>query len=226
MLFRSARNFLPFYCAQEQALKRAFNTLKDTSIASPVFSRGMRFFQIAEHAVNDPTFVEQDDNGNRYIYFPVVGALGEGIQGALAAYGVPIVSGLPINVRGSLISLKTVLPELQMPGVSPIAAVSANLISDLFPSLNPIVRTTVGEISFKRGVLDSLVPATWMKTALSALSPIDLNNQMGNAVSVALAAAYYHNQVPGPDSNPMDRQAFVDRIKNNARSILILKTFS
>ena len=219
------RNVLPFYFAQEQALKRAYNTLKDTSVASPLFSRGLRFFQIAEHAVNDPTFVQEDSNGNRYIYFPVVGAFGQGLQNALAAYGVPIVSGLPLTARGSLISLKTVLPELQMPGVSPIAAISANLVSDFFPVTSPVIRKAVGEISFKRAILDTIVPATWAKTALEALTPLEFQNQMGNAMAAALAAAYYHGQVPGPDSTDMDRQNFVERIKNNARSVLLLKTF-
>ena len=224
-----ARNFLPFYFAQEQALKRAFNTLKDTSIASPLFSRGMRFFQIAEHGISDPTFVQEDENGNRYVYLPLVGEFGKSVQGALAAYGVPIVPGLPLTARGSLISLKTVLPELQMPGVSPIAAISANIVSDWFPALQPVIRPVIGEINYKRDPLDIIIPAAWLKTAISfgtSFAPgggIDLQNQMGNAMASALASAYYHNQVPGPDSSPMDQQAFIDRIKNNARSVLAIK---
>ena len=220
-----ARNFLPFYFAQEQALKRAFNTLKDTSIASPLFSRGMRFYQLAEHAMSDPTFMTTDENGNKFVNIPVVGALGQGAQNALAAFGVPIIGGLPITVKGSTISLKSVLPELQTPGVSPMIAISGNLLADFFPSLKGVVQGTVGDISFQRGVLDSLVPAAWAKTALSALTPIDLQHQMNGALASALASAYYNGQVPGADSSDWDRQAFVDRIKNNARSILLLKTF-
>lgn len=219
------RNFLPFYFAQEQALKRAFNTLKDTSIASPVFSRGIRFFQLAEHAISDPTFVQEDENGNRFVYFPIVGEFGKALQGALAAYGIPIVPGLPLTARGSLISLKTVLPELQMPGVSPIGAVSANLIADWFPETAPIVRTTIGEISYKRDFWDTIIPATWAKTLIEALTPIEIQGQMANALSSALATAYYYNQVPGPDSSPMDQQNFIRRIKNNAKSILLMKVF-
>ena len=176
-----ARNFLPFYFAQEQALKRAFNTLKDTSIASPLFSRGMRFYQLAEHAMSDPTFMTTDENGNKFVNIPVVGALGQGAQNALAAFGVPIIGGLPITVKGSTISLKSVLPELQTPGVSPMIAISGNLLADFFPSLKGVVQGTVGDISFQRGVLDSLVPAAWAKTALSALTPIDLQHQIGRA---------------------------------------------
>jgi hypothetical protein len=220
-----ARNFMPFYFAQEQALKRAFNTLKDTSILSPVFSRGMRFYQLAEHSLSDPTFVSSDENGNKFINIPGVGEFGKAVQGALASYGVPIVSGLPITATGSLVSLKSVLPELQTPGVTPILAVSGNLIADFFPFLAPTVKGTIGDISYQRGVLDALVPAAWAKTTLAALTPIDLTGQMANATASALASAYFHNQVPGADSSDWDRQNFVERIKNNARSILMVKTF-
>lgn len=221
-----AANFLPFYFAQEQALKRAFNTLKDTSVLSPIFSRGLRFYQLAEHGLSDPAFMQTDDNGNKYIYLPGVGAFGEAVQNALATYGFPIVSGLPISAKGSMTSLKSVLPELQTPGVSPILAVSGNIISDIFPSADPIVKGVVGDISFKRGFLDTLIPAAWAKSVYSALTPDQQNKQLANAIASALAAAYYHGQTPGPDSNPTQRQEFIDRIKVNARSILLIKAMT
>jgi hypothetical protein len=226
-----ARNFLPFYFAQEQALKRAFNSLKDTSIINPLFSRSFRFYQLAEQSLNDPGFVESDENGNRYLYLPVVGAFGEGLQSGLSYFGADIQSGLPITAKGSLISLKSVLPELQMPGVSPFVAVGGNIITNFFPATKPIIDKGIGAISVDRGVIDTLIPAAWAKTFVSATTSwlpgggIDLNRQMGNAVASALASAYYNGKVPGPDSNEFERQAFVDRIKNNARSILLLKTF-
>lgn len=226
-----ARNFLPFYFAQEQALKRAFNTLKDTSIVSPAFSKGFRFYQLAEHALSDPGFVQSDDNGNKYLYLPLVGAFGEGLQSTLSYFGANIQAGLPVTAKGSLISLKSVLPELQMPGVSPFAAVAGNIITNMFPATKPIIDKGIGSISVDRGIIDTIIPAAWAKTLVSATTSflpgggIDLNNQMGNAIASALTSAYYHGQVPGPDSNAMERQAFVDRIKNNARSILLVKTF-
>jgi hypothetical protein len=226
-----ARNFLPFYFAQEQALKRAFNSLKDTSIVNPVFSRSFRFYQLAEQSLNDPGFVQSDENGNKYIYLPVVGAFGEGLQSTLSYFGANIQSGLPITAKGSLISLKSVLPELQMPGVSPFVAVGGNLITNFFPAAKPIIDKGIGSISVDRGIADTIIPAAWAKTFLSAASSwapgggIDLNRQMGNAIASALATAYYNGKVPGPDSNEFERQAFVDRIKNNARSILAIKIF-
>jgi hypothetical protein len=220
-----ARNFLPFYFAQEQSLKRAYRTLKDTSIMSPLFSRGLRFYQLAEHALNDPAFMQQDDTGNKYITLPGGNEFGKAVQGTLSAYGMPMISGLPITARGSMTSLKSVLPEMTTPGVSPFLAVSGNAIADFFPSLRGVVQGTVGDISFQKGVLDSIVPAPWMKNLFVAGvdGKIDINNAFANAFASAAAAAYYHNQLSQTGQTPLERQADVDRIKNNARSILIVK---
>lgn len=219
-----ARNFLPFYFAQEQSLKRAFRTLKDTSIMSPAFSRGLRFYQLAEHALSDPTFMQTDTNGNKYVMLPGVGAFGEAIQNSLNALGVPIVSGLPITANGSMTSLKSVLPELTTPGVSPVLAISGNILSSFFPEVAPLVKGTIGDIAWQRGVIDSLVPAPWMKNVVSAMTPVDINNAFNNALASALTAAAYHNQLPDPTNiNSPLNQAFIDRIKNNTRSILMVK---
>ena len=220
-----ARNYLPFYFAQEQALKRAFNTLKDTSVASPLFSRGLRFYQLSEHAINNPGFVQKDDNGNSYFYFPGLGGFGQALQNTIASYNMPMVSGLPITIRGSMTSLKSVLPELTTPGVAPFVAVSGNILSDFFPSLRPAVEGTVGKISMDRPMMDIVIPATWAKSLLAQMSSFDFTHQMSNALAGAMAAAYYHGQVPSADSSKQEKQAFVDRIKNNARSILLIKTF-
>lgn len=226
-----ARNILPFYFAQEQALKRAFSVLKDTSIVSPAFSRGLQFYQLVEHSLSDPTFVQEDESGNKYINFWGTGALGEFANNVLKFFEMDVVSGLPISAKGSLISLKSVLPELQLPGVSPLLAVSANLVADLFPDTKGFVKGAVGDISFQRGVIDSIIPATWAKTLLAAGSEIkegvsfDISGQYNNALFTAMATAYYYNQVPDENASAAEKQAFIDRIKNNARSALLVKTF-
>jgi len=222
-----ARNFMPFYFAQEQALKRTFKTLKDTQVGSPIFSKGMRFYQMSEQTMNDPAFVETDQNGNRYIYLPLVGEWGKSVQGMLAHFNVPIVSGLPLSVQGSLVSLKSVLPELQLPGVTPIVSISANAIADWFPETQPVVKGVIGDISFGRGFWDTINPATWSKTLWNAINLDEQTSAVSNAMTGALAAAYYHQDtipIPGPNSSEAERQAFVDRIKNNARSILLMKS--
>lgn len=220
---QAARNFLPFYFAQEQALKRAFSAMKDTSVLSPVFSSTLRYYQLAEHALSNPAFVETDDQGNRYMYLPFGGALGEGVQSVLSHLNMPMYTGLPMSVRGNMTSLKSVLPELNTPGVSPFLAVSGNLISDLFPEAKGAVKGTIGDIAYGRGFLDTVFPSAWMKNAFHAMTDNEKDTALAGAISSAMAAAYYHNQIPGANATGVEKQDFLDKLKNNAKSVLITK---
>lgn len=219
-----ARNFLPFYFAQEQAWKRSLLAMKDTSVISPIFSSTVRNYQMVEHLMSDPTFVTKDSNGNSYAHIPVVGEFGQNLQKALAHFGVPMVSGLPISVSGSLSSLKSVIPdENKLPGISPFIAVGGNIVADWFPNLAPDINKALGQ-SAGRGFWDTVNPNTMSKSIWSAMSPNDQNSAMQNALFGAMSSAFYHND-PGfnPQATTADKEAMIDRIKNNARSILIMK---
>jgi len=220
-----ARNFMPFYFAQEQAVKRAMRVAKDTGVGSPIFSRAVRLYQMSEQVMNNPAFIEKDANGNSYAYLPFVGEWGKNLQSALNAFGVPMVSGLPISAQGSLTSLKSVIPGLELPGVSPIVAIPANAVASWFPSLAPAINTPLG-LAANRGVWESFMPSKPVMNVWNALGPDQQNSALTNALMSALAAAEYHNQVPTAQSSLQERQAFIDRIRNNAKSILIIKSIT
>jgi hypothetical protein len=227
-----ARNVLPFYFAQEQALKRAYNTLKDTKVVNPLFSRGLRYYQIAEQTLNDPGFVQTDDKGGRYLTLPGVGEFGQAAQNALAAYGIPVVANLPVSAVGNLSSLKTVLPELQPPGVTPFVAIELNAMAKFLPFTRPLAKTVLGDIGYRPGLnidasIDALIPATWAKNVFRALTLDEQDRQVSNAIVAALATAYYHEQIPGQkdgiEPDPIQQQEFLNKLKNNVRSVLMLK---
>ena len=50
-------------------------------------------------------------------------------------------------------------------------------------------------------------------------------NAFANAFAGAAASAFYHNQLPSSATTPLDRQAYIERLKNNARTILMVKAF-
>jgi hypothetical protein len=225
-----AQNFMPFYFAQEQSIKRAFRAAKDTSIVSPAFSRSVRLYQMAEQVMNNPSFVSTDANGNSYAYLPLVGTFGKSLQGAMNSFGIPLVSGLPITAQGSMTSLKSVVPGLDLPGLGPIAAVPANIIADWFPHLAPAIEGGLG-LAANRGIWESLIPSKPIMNVWNTISPDQKNAAMTNALMGALASAYYHQdelgqQVPTGSSSTQEKEAFIDRIRNNAKSILILKAIT
>ena len=211
-----ARNFLPFYFAQEQATKRYIKLGSENPQA-------FRFFQLVNHALNDPGFVQTDDQGNRFVTIPGVGEMSAGLINFAAGHGAPLVGGLPISVQGNMESLKTVLPEVNMPGVSPFVAIAGNWIASLDPHMSKYVKDVIGQQAFGRSAMDSLIPSSPVRAWLKAMNADERDATFNNAMLTALAAANYHGQLPAPDDSPVVRQEKLDRIKNNARSVLLIK---
>ena len=229
-----ARNYLPFYFAQEQAMRRTLKAMQDTGAASPITSSAFRYFQMLEHTLSDPSIVTDDGSGNKYVNIPLAGPLGQWIQSGLSHLGMPMVSNLPLSVSGNLASLQSVLPEMQMPGVSPMGAYSIDLFNRLMPEFGPAplsktiqtlkdAGTAIAGRSANRNFWDTVIPNAAMKNAFAALSMDEQQSAVSNAIITAIAAAGYHNQIPAATASAADKQAFIDRIKNNARSVLIVK---
>lgn len=211
-----AKNILPFYFAQEQALKRV-------GYLSAMHPDAIRQYELMHHALNEPGFIQGDSSTGKYLAFPAVGGFGKLAAMGLSGLGVPIESALPVSVSGNMSSLKTVLPEFQTPGVSPLVAVSLNTLSNLFPELRPAVKATVGPVAFDQGAIDALLPNTFLRNTFNALHPDEKSRSFGNAFLGSLAQAYYEGKFPGPDASPGEKAAFIDRIKNNTRSNFFVK---
>jgi hypothetical protein len=216
------QNYLPFYFAQEQATKRYIKLATDNPEA-------LRAYQLIEQGLNDPGFIQKDDQGNRYLMFPGVGELGAAAISGAAAIGLPVQAGLPVTVRGNMESLKTVLPEMSMPGVSPIMAVSANAIASLHPEWARQMKAIIGDMAFGRGIIDEIIPSAPLRNMVKAVIIRDGDASFQNAMLSSIASASYAKSTnpdynfPGPDASPAEKQAFLERIKNNATSIMIIK---
>jgi len=210
-----ANNYLPFYFAQEQAMRRAGSLILSNPDA-------FRRYQLVQQGMNNPAFVQTDANGNRIVTVPYIGELGAMAMNAAKAIGMPVVGGLPVNITGNLQSLKTVLPELNIPGVSPFVSIAANDLGSLDPNLEREVKKLTGGGGFSTSLFDQLMPNSIARTVYHAANASETETSFYNAMMASMASAMYHNQVPA-SNDPLAQQAFLDRIKNNARSIMIMK---
>lgn len=211
------RNYLPFYFAQEQAIKRTGYLISNHPAA-------LEQYQLIEHGLTDPNFVHTDDQGNRHLMIPLAAGIGGHFLNGAAALGIPVVGGLPLSVSGDMASLKTVLPEIQQPGVTPIAGIALNKIAAIFPEYSPEVKGLVGERGFGRSFQDQLIPNAPLRNLVRGLQGDEADRSFGSAFATALAAASFHGKVPPPDASPAEQQAFLDQVKNNTRSMFFLKT--
>ncbi len=210
------RNYLPFYFAQEQAMRRAGNLI----ITNPA---AFRQYQLVQQGLNNPGFIEQDSSGSKHLNMPIIGELGAGVITGLSALGIPMVSGLPVTATGNLSSLKTVLPEINLPGLSPYVSIALNSLASIDPTLSRHIKDLQGASGFNRSMIDQLIPNAPMRNAFKALSANEQESSFYNAMMASIASAQFHGQYPSPDASPAVMQAFRDRIKNNARSILWMK---
>ena len=212
-----SKTFLPFWFAQEQAMRR----FKDLQLTNP---QALRYYQIVHHALNDPGFVNTDEYGNRYVTLPLIGEMGNGL---LAAVGLipkfKTLKGLPINAEGNLSSTKTIFPEMGMPGVSPFVSVPLNWVGSHFPGLLNPVKKVLGPHAFQQGVMDSFLPSAPLKNMWKGLTASEQDSTVANSMMSAIAAAGVHGHFPAPDASAVEQQDFLDRIKNNTISLIMLK---
>ena len=209
-----ARNFLPFYFAQEQALKRTAHLV---ARAPQAFDR----YLLASNALQNPGFVENVD-GKKSIVLPYTGNFGKWILDGAAAMGLPVQGALPLTFMGSTESLKTVLPELNPPGVSPLMSIGLNELAKFMPEWSPEVSAVLGRGAGQRAIW-SLIPNQQIRQGLIAWTGDESDRGLSNAMMQSIAAAAAHGQLPAADASPLERKKFLDRIKNNARSIIAMK---
>jgi hypothetical protein len=212
-----AKAFFPFYFAQEQALKRSINLFKESPQA-------VRYYQMIHQALNDPGFINSDTNGNRYLTLPGVGELGAGMIAAESYIpGFKTVRGMPINAEGNLVSLKTVMPDLQLPGSSPFVSIPFNALVGSFPGLADPVKKGIGPQAFQQSPYDALMPSAPLKNLFKAMTADETDSVVANSMMASIAAASLHGHFPPPNASPAQIQDFHDRIKNNALSLIFLK---
>ena len=212
-----SRNLLPFYFAQEQAIKRVGRL----TYTNP---QAFRDFQMINHGINNPGFVHTDANGNKYIVYPLVGEFGNAALRGLQALGINSFSGLPMSVTGSTSSLLTVLPDLKVPNVGPMANFAITAFANHFPWSDKIVNTITGGYPAK-GWIDTVMPNSSVRDIFNGLTMNEKETSVHNAILSAIAAGYYHGDIPDNFGAlpPQQQQAIMDRIDSNAKSNLFIK---
>ena len=211
------RNLLPFYFAQEQAMRRTGRLL----MTNP---QAFRDFQIVQQGLNNPGFVHTDANGQKYIVYPMLGEFGNALSRGLNSLGMTQFSGLPTSITGNTASLLTVLPEIKTPGVSPFVNFAASEISQKFPWTTKAANATTGGY-LSNNWIDTFMPSSTMRDLFNAMNMDDRESTVYNSKLSAIAAAYYHGDLPeNYTSLPAFQQAqILAKIENNAKSNLLIK---
>jgi hypothetical protein len=212
-----SRNLLPFYFAQEQAIKRYGRLINQAPQA-------LRDFQMINHGINNPGFIHQDSSGNKYMVYPLIGEFGNAAVRAANALGFKQFTGLPESITGNISSLQSVLPEAKMPGVNPFATIPLQVIKNHFPWADSAVNVATGGYPGAT-LVNALLPNSAMRDLYNAMTMNEKESMVHNAILSAMAAAYYHGDLPDNYAAlPAYRQQqILDKIDANARTNLFIK---
>lgn len=217
-----SRNILPFYFAQEQAMKRIGRVGLQDGRAVQAF----REFQMIQQGLNNPSFVHTDSTGKQYIVYPMVGEFGNSVVRGLQSLGVNVATGMPESVIGNTASLATVLPELKVPGISPMGNIVLTELGNRFPEMTKAASVLTGGYP-ATGLLNTLLPNSTVRDVYNGLTMDQKQNAVSNAILNSIASAYFHGIIDDKFASltPAAQQAILDKIENNAKTNLFLQGF-
>jgi len=211
------RNLMPFYFAQEQALKRVGRLVTSNPQA-------FRDFQMVNHGINNPGFVHTDANGNKYIVYPLLGEVGNNMLRGLQALGINSMSGLPESVTGNTSSLLTILPDIKMPGTGTFANIALEQLAKRFPVFTALSDAASGGYPPKT-LTEAMFPNASMRNIWDSMTMDQKQTNVANSITSAIAAGYASGQIPEDfAARPaFEQQQIMDKIYANAKSNLIIK---
>ena len=224
----TARNWMPFFFAQEQAYRRMGRLLASDPGA-------FRRYQMMITGVAQAN-AKLQANGNQG-YFAIPGGT------YLASGSLQIMKGLglnPVNVdvagfSASLSSANVIFPLSSgfRPDLSPVAALSARSLYALFPELGPALSKLVTPQTLSNPLWKLVLPNTFLQRMV-VVAAADHDRSFASAMIQTIQLMAYEQEIayaawekggrkgPPPDIVPSDndyigKQNFLNRIRNQTR---------
>lgn len=212
-----ARNFIPFWRAQEEFYTRWATTFRH----SP---ESFRKAQLIFEGFNHSGMVHRDGQGNAYFVYPGTGALTEVLRKGGNFLGFDIAKyAVPYELRGEVRFLNQGLdPKNVYPSAGPILAMPIQALARMFPELAPTERAILGDQAAGQNPIEGFLP-TPVRRALKAFDGDERSGQMASATRQAMAYLEWSGNTPPDDATAGQIDAYKEQVKKWARSILAMR---
>lgn len=215
------RNFVPFWFAEEQFLKRWSRTLR----INPSF---LRKAQLTYLGLKDVGFISQDERGQDVFYLPAVAPVAEFITsvpwlnlhtGGLAQLPEGVGMGLAMRPQDLLPGFNRV----GAPTGGPMVGIPLRLLSNVLPELKSVEAGIMGQENLNRGYLQMVVPRPFLQAWEAFAAHEDSSRQMANQMTQAISMLESGGHGLEPDATSTDLQVNIDRVRNHARNVGVLR---
>ena len=228
-LAMSARNFARFYRATEDFYRRIYRTVKYNPEA---LTRASLTYEGVAHS----GFVQTDDNGDQYFFYPGLTPVYKVMNGVMKAFGVPTAFQVPMPVEFGG-KLKMITPSMNPDSLfptfaGPLASLPMKMMFNVVPQLKTIEETFLGAYGVDQPMINAVLPGH-VNRILAALNKDERNSQYASAFRKAATylEASGHGLKPkiDPETNleipptPAELAEYQDRIQSATVSVLAVR---
>lgn len=222
MFAEYGRNFIPFWYAEENFLKRWGKTLAMDGLSGGLAK--IRMAQLTYNGLKSGGAIRTDVNGKDWFVYPGSGLLQEVIDKLW-----PTKNALPIGVLMQA-STDSMLPgindEFGSANPSPIIGVPLNMAMQMFPELNDTRREIIGDMAVNRAIIKQFVPSTIANLWDVAFADEGSSTKYGSAMMAAIAYAEANGQGLPEEATADQTDEYLDRIRNHTRIILLTQAIT
>lgn len=228
-LAMSARNFARFYRATEDFYRRIYRTVKYNPEA---LTRASLTYEGVAHS----GFVQTDDNGEQYFFYPGLTPVYKVMNGVMKAFGVPTAFQVPMPVEFGG-KLKMITPSMNPDSLfptfaGPLASVPMKMVFNVVPQLKSLEETFLGAYGEDQPMINAVLPGH-VNRILAALNKDERNSQYASAFRKAATylEASGHGLKPQIDPetgleippSPSELAAYQERIQSATISVLAVR---
>ena len=228
-LAMASRNFARFYRATEDFYRRVYRTVRynPESIAR---------LSLTYEGVTHSGFVQQDDNGDSYFFYPGLTPVYEVMNNVAQFFGAPeaFKAPMPVDFGGKLNMLTPSMnPDSLFPTFAgPVAAVPMKFVFNAVPALDKYEKVFLGAYAQDQPMINAIFPAH-VSRFLATLNRDERQSQYASAFRKAATylEATGHGVKPTFDTetgqwippSPGEMQAYKDKISAATISILAVR---
>lgn len=186
----ASRNFARFYRATEDFYRRIYRTVKYNP-------ESIRRASLTYEGVAHSGWVQTDDNGDQYFFYPGITPVYQAMNNVLAGLGIgdAFKAPMPVEFGGKM---KMITPSMNPDSLfptfaGPLAAFPLKVVFNYVPQLNGLEGTLMGKYAEDQPMINAVLPAH-VTRLLAALNKDERNSQYASAFRKAatyLEAAGY-----------------------------------
>ena len=228
-LAMSVRNFARFYRATEDFYRRVYRTVRYNP-------ESIRRATLTYEGITHSGFVQQDDNGDSYFFYPGLTPVYQVMSDLATTFGAPeaFKTPMPVEFGGKLNMITPSMnPDSLFPTFAgPVAAIPMKFVFNLVPQFDNLERSLLGKYSEDQPMINAIFPAH-VTRFISAMDRNERNSQYASAMRKAATylEATGHGVKPTYDPTtgqwiaptPGELEDYKTKLQASASSILALR---